>query len=106
MFQLFDIDNPVNKEFSRYLFTTEGHIVPLDMKFHQKPWEEWTGHSKNKISRPTRKKVEENVVLPTTLANDQPVITDNRVNVSNVSSNFLSFFFSFKGTNCMLDILI
>lgn len=31
-FQLFDDDNPVNKLASRYIFSTEGHILPVNWK--------------------------------------------------------------------------
>lgn len=37
-FQLFDVDNPVNKLASHYLFTTEGHIFPLLQQSRRKPW--------------------------------------------------------------------
>ena len=29
MYLLFDVDNPVNLHASNYLFTTEGHILPI-----------------------------------------------------------------------------
>lgn len=29
IFQLFDADNPVNVNSGRYMFTTEGHVLPL-----------------------------------------------------------------------------
>ena len=38
--QLFDFDNPINQKFSQYLFSTEGHIFPLNKKLHRKPWTE------------------------------------------------------------------
>uniref|UniRef100_A0A1I8AIE4 alpha-1,2-Mannosidase n=1 Tax=Steinernema glaseri TaxID=37863 RepID=A0A1I8AIE4_9BILA len=33
LYLLFDEDNPVNKNYSRLLFTTEGHIFPISNKF-------------------------------------------------------------------------
>ena len=38
--QLFDEDNHVNKEATRYVFTTEGHVIPIDKRFREKPWQE------------------------------------------------------------------
>lgn len=38
--QLFDVDNPVNKHSSKFLFSTEGHIFPLKKEFHHRPWQE------------------------------------------------------------------
>ena len=37
--QLFDKDNHVNKALSRYLFTTEGHLFPIDGRWRHKPWQ-------------------------------------------------------------------
>lgn len=36
--QLFDKDNHVNKALSGYLFTTEGHLFPIDGRWRHKPW--------------------------------------------------------------------
>jgi hypothetical protein len=33
--QLFDVHNPVNIHYERLLFTTEGHILPIDGRFRQ-----------------------------------------------------------------------
>ena len=38
--QLFDTDNHLNKKHSDYIFTTEGHIVPISRKWRQTPWDE------------------------------------------------------------------
>ncbi|KAI5109003.1 ER degradation-enhancing alpha-mannosidase-like protein 1, partial [Silurus meridionalis] len=40
LYLLFDEDNPLHKSGSKYLFTTEGHVVPIDPRFRQKTWEE------------------------------------------------------------------
>nr|AJA37905.1 EDEM-like protein 1 [Littorina littorea] len=40
LYLLFDKDNHVNTALSRYLFTTEGHILPIDRRWRTKPWEE------------------------------------------------------------------
>ena len=37
IFQLFDLDNPVNK-YSDYIFSTEGHIFRIHSKFRKKAW--------------------------------------------------------------------
>ena len=42
-FQLFDTENHLNQDSSKYVFSTEGHILPIDKKFREKPWEEQTG---------------------------------------------------------------
>ncbi len=38
--QLFDEDNPLHKSESKYIFTTEGHVVPIDQRFREKSWED------------------------------------------------------------------
>jgi hypothetical protein len=40
--QLFDKDNYVNKHFSKYVFSTEGHLFPVNIQFRSKVWEEKT----------------------------------------------------------------
>jgi len=39
LYLLFDTENTVNKHDANILFTTEGHILPIDVKFRSKPWE-------------------------------------------------------------------
>uniref|UniRef100_A0A8C5HMC2 alpha-1,2-Mannosidase n=1 Tax=Gouania willdenowi TaxID=441366 RepID=A0A8C5HMC2_GOUWI len=38
LYQLFDEDNPLHKSDNKYIFTTEGHIVPIDQRFREKQW--------------------------------------------------------------------
>lgn len=38
MFQLFDKDNYVNQHFDKYIFSTEGHIFPVEKRFREKHW--------------------------------------------------------------------
>jgi len=40
LYLLFDVDNPVNLHASNYLFTTEGHILPISNRFRHKSWED------------------------------------------------------------------
>uniref|UniRef100_A0A1B6CFG3 alpha-1,2-Mannosidase n=1 Tax=Clastoptera arizonana TaxID=38151 RepID=A0A1B6CFG3_9HEMI len=40
LYLLFDEDNYVNRHFDKYIFTTEGHLFPLDLKYREKPWTE------------------------------------------------------------------
>jgi len=40
LFLLFDTDNPVNHHTSNYLFTTEGHVLPISNRFRKKSWDE------------------------------------------------------------------
>lgn len=42
LYLLFDWDNPVNRLSGGYLFTTEGHILPVSQRFRRTPWEEET----------------------------------------------------------------
>uniref|UniRef100_A0A8C5HLH4 alpha-1,2-Mannosidase n=1 Tax=Gouania willdenowi TaxID=441366 RepID=A0A8C5HLH4_GOUWI len=38
LYLLFDEDNPLHKSDNKYIFTTEGHIVPIDQRFREKQW--------------------------------------------------------------------
>lgn len=38
MFQLFDKNNYVNRHFDKYIFNTEGHLFPVEVRFREKPW--------------------------------------------------------------------
>uniref|UniRef100_A0A667X0Q2 alpha-1,2-Mannosidase n=1 Tax=Myripristis murdjan TaxID=586833 RepID=A0A667X0Q2_9TELE len=38
LYQLFDEDNPLHKSENKYIFTTEGHVVPIDRRFREKQW--------------------------------------------------------------------
>uniref|UniRef100_A0A8C8M949 alpha-1,2-Mannosidase n=1 Tax=Oncorhynchus tshawytscha TaxID=74940 RepID=A0A8C8M949_ONCTS len=38
LYQLFDDDNPLHKSENKYIFTTEGHVVPIDKRFREKQW--------------------------------------------------------------------
>ncbi|XP_072276557.1 ER degradation-enhancing alpha-mannosidase-like protein 1 [Pyxicephalus adspersus] len=40
LFLLFDEENPVHTAGNKYLFTTEGHILPLDSRFRNKAWKD------------------------------------------------------------------
>ena len=39
LYLLFDVDNPINKRGERFLFTTEGHVFPIE-RSSWKVWEE------------------------------------------------------------------
>lgn len=39
--QLFDEDNPLHKSDNKYIFTTEGHVVPIDKRFREKQWSDF-----------------------------------------------------------------
>ncbi|XP_047635579.1 ER degradation-enhancing alpha-mannosidase-like protein 1 isoform X2 [Phacochoerus africanus] len=41
LYQLFDEENPVHKSGTRYMFTTEGHIVSVDEHLRESPWKEF-----------------------------------------------------------------
>ncbi|XP_069592287.1 ER degradation-enhancing alpha-mannosidase-like protein 1 isoform X1 [Ranitomeya imitator] len=38
LFLLFDEENPLHVTGSKYLFTTEGHLIPVDPRFRNKAW--------------------------------------------------------------------
>ncbi|KAK9528890.1 hypothetical protein VZT92_013023 [Zoarces viviparus] len=38
LYLLFDEDNPLHKSDNKYIFTTEGHLVPIDRRFREKQW--------------------------------------------------------------------
>uniref|UniRef100_A0A8C7VF87 ER degradation enhancer, mannosidase alpha-like 1 n=1 Tax=Oncorhynchus mykiss TaxID=8022 RepID=A0A8C7VF87_ONCMY len=38
LYLLFDEDNPLHKSENKYIFTTEGHVVPIDARFREKQW--------------------------------------------------------------------
>ncbi|KAJ1110562.1 hypothetical protein NDU88_007912 [Pleurodeles waltl] len=40
LYLLFDEENPVHKSGNKYLFTTEGHIVPLDKRLRDSLWQD------------------------------------------------------------------
>ncbi|XP_071082851.1 ER degradation-enhancing alpha-mannosidase-like protein 1 isoform X1 [Haliotis cracherodii] len=41
LYLLFDKDNHVNTEASKWLFSTEGHLFPVSRQLRKKSWEEW-----------------------------------------------------------------
>ncbi|XP_076125465.1 ER degradation-enhancing alpha-mannosidase-like protein 1 [Alosa pseudoharengus] len=38
LYLLFDEDNPLHDSESRYIFTTEGHVVPIEPRFRERTW--------------------------------------------------------------------
>ncbi|XP_063797356.1 ER degradation-enhancing alpha-mannosidase-like protein 1 isoform X2 [Pseudophryne corroboree] len=40
LYLLFDEENPVHLTGNKYLFTTEGHLIPLDPRFRNKAWKD------------------------------------------------------------------
>ncbi|XP_076048501.1 ER degradation-enhancing alpha-mannosidase-like protein 1 [Oratosquilla oratoria] len=40
LYLLFDVDNPVNQHYSRYMFTTEGHLLPIAPWLRNPAWEQ------------------------------------------------------------------
>uniref|UniRef100_A0A8D9A759 ER degradation-enhancing alpha-mannosidase-like protein 1 n=1 Tax=Cacopsylla melanoneura TaxID=428564 RepID=A0A8D9A759_9HEMI len=38
LYLLFDTDNHINTHMDRYLFTTEGHVIPIMSQFREPPW--------------------------------------------------------------------
>lgn len=41
LYLLFDEENPVHKSGTKYMFTTEGHIVSVDKHLRESPWKEF-----------------------------------------------------------------
>lgn len=65
LFLLFDEDNHVNKEISRYIFSTEGHLFPITSDLRRKTWEDYddgsvssTKDKKTKNSTPLNAQVD------------------------------------------------
>lgn len=54
--QLFDEENPVHKAGTRYMFTTEGHVVSVDRHLREAPWKEFfpeePGRAAGSLHRP------------------------------------------------------
>lgn len=44
------MDNPLNNHFNEYVFTTEGHLLPIGEKMRTKPWEEDVFSSSSTLS--------------------------------------------------------
>ncbi|XP_061779609.1 ER degradation-enhancing alpha-mannosidase-like protein 1 [Nerophis lumbriciformis] len=40
LFLLFDEDNPLHKLGNKYIFTTEGHLIPVDKRFRENRWKD------------------------------------------------------------------
>lgn len=38
LYLLFDEDNPLHRSDNKYIFTTEGHVVPIDKRFRERQW--------------------------------------------------------------------
>lgn len=41
LYLLFDDDNPLHRSENKYIFTTEGHVVPIDERFREKQWSDF-----------------------------------------------------------------
>ena len=76
--QLFDTDNHLNKHPMKYIFSTEGHILPLKREFRKKPWEDHDGDDDFTFSTP--KQDTSRLYLE-----DEPTIVDARA--TNFSNN-------------------
>ncbi|XP_077386701.1 ER degradation-enhancing alpha-mannosidase-like protein 1 [Festucalex cinctus] len=59
LYLLFDEDNPLHKSGNKYIFTTEGHVMPVDKRFREKGWS-------GKCLR------EDDALLQTTTTTEQP----------------------------------
>lgn len=72
--QLFDEDNPLHKSDNKYIFTTEGHVVPVDQRFRDKQWDDpfpcTEGALTNPYTRPAPTNTS-NVRLPPPTPTDQ-----------------------------------
>ncbi|CAK6435843.1 unnamed protein product [Pipistrellus nathusii] len=56
LYLLFDEENPVHKAGTRYMFTTEGHVVSVDRHLREAPWKEFfpeePGRAAGSLHRP------------------------------------------------------
>ncbi|XP_021121738.1 ER degradation-enhancing alpha-mannosidase-like protein 1 isoform X2 [Heterocephalus glaber] len=41
LYLLFDEENPIHKSGTRYMFTTEGHVLSVDKRLRESPWKEF-----------------------------------------------------------------
>ncbi|XP_071122942.1 ER degradation-enhancing alpha-mannosidase-like protein 1 isoform X2 [Mytilus edulis] len=80
LYLLFDEDNHLNKHASKYVFTTEGHVFPIDKRFRVKPWEEDTE---------TEEKEKETVTKVTSVVNVADNSTFNCDTIPNDRKHFL-----------------
>lgn len=80
-FQLFDIDNPLHKDQSRYIFSTEGHIFPIDIRF-RKEMKKIRGFDMTNLDE-----------IP-----DQKLI--EKINIEKTDSVVISKVFNYSQSNC------
>lgn len=52
LYLLFDEDNPLHKSDNRYIFTTEGHVVPIDKRFRERRWSHMFPCEEGALSEP------------------------------------------------------
>ncbi|XP_013412853.1 ER degradation-enhancing alpha-mannosidase-like protein 1 [Lingula anatina] len=57
LYLLFDKDHHLNKEAASYIFTTEGHILPISPRWREKPWEEYLENDIQDVSSDSEKSV-------------------------------------------------
>lgn len=60
-FQLFDKDNHLNKNPLKYVFTTEGHLFPVDQRFRFSTVDDWKEEANDKTRRETLVNIETTV---------------------------------------------
>ncbi|KAK7868764.1 hypothetical protein R5R35_002557 [Gryllus longicercus] len=53
LYLLFDKDNYVNKNFGRFVFSTEGHLFPIDAVFRNKIWQNGGGPNVDYVTNAT-----------------------------------------------------
>lgn len=77
----------MNKETSRYIFSTEGHIFPIKAEFRRKTWEDDTGRSESERDTANAKGAPEEQGRVNIVVNARPSNTTS--NVRKISSVFL-----------------
>ncbi|XP_064422358.1 ER degradation-enhancing alpha-mannosidase-like protein 1 [Latimeria chalumnae] len=52
LYLLFDEDNPLHKSGNKYIFTTEGHLVPVDKHLREKLWQDLFPREEESVEEP------------------------------------------------------
>ncbi|MEQ2235589.1 ER degradation-enhancing alpha-mannosidase-like protein 1, partial [Ilyodon furcidens] len=52
LYLLFDENNPLHQSDNKYIFTTEGHVVPIDKRFREKQWNDLSPCEEGVLAEP------------------------------------------------------
>ncbi|XP_015787790.1 ER degradation-enhancing alpha-mannosidase-like protein 1 isoform X1 [Tetranychus urticae] len=60
LYLLFDVDNPLNKDAAKFIFSTEGHIFPVSWRYRRKTWKDDDFEGENESNLSSDKKSDSN----------------------------------------------